>query len=217
MVKRILPRNPPEKNCLLIRKSEMMKPNASNAASESEIPQLHPDKPIVLVGLMGAGKSSIGKRLAKAVNMPFIDSDNEIAEAAACSISNIFEIYGETMFRDLEQRVLLRLLTEEKPAVIATGGGAFIQPAIREMVKENAVSVWLHAELDVLYERVSRKRTRPLLEKGDKREILKNLMIERDPFYALADVTVSSDMGAHENVVNKALQALQPFFPVEKH
>lgn len=170
-------------------------------------------KPVVLVGLMGAGKSSIGKRLAKALGVPFTDSDNAITDAAACSITDIFEIYGEPAFRDLEQRVLLRLLTEEKPAVIATGGGAFMQPAIREMVQANAISIWLHADLEVLYERVSRKKTRPLLEKGDKREILKNLIAEREPVYALADITVSSDGGAHENVVNKALEALAAHFP----
>lgn len=178
-----------------------------------EHPPSKPNKPIVLIGLMGAGKSSIGKRLAQTLDVPFVDSDDEIVKAAACSISDIFEIYGEPMFRDLEKRVLLRLLTEEEPAVIATGGGAFMQPEIREMIKENAVSMWLHAELDVLYERVSRKRTRPLLEKGDKREILKSLLEERRPFYSQADVTVSSDMGAHENVVNKALHALKPLFP----
>jgi shikimate kinase len=191
------------------------------ATQESSVPTLSPrigklTKPVVLIGLMGSGKSSIGKRLAKALRVPFVDSDNEIAEAAACSITDIFEIYGEPVFRDLEKRVLLRLLTEEKPAVIATGGGAFMQPEIRELVRQNAVSLWLHADLDVLYERVSRKRTRPLLEKGDKREILKNLIAEREPFYSQADVTVSSDMGAHENVVNKAIGALAPFFPAKE-
>lgn len=170
-------------------------------------------KPIVLVGLMGAGKSSVGKRLAKALHMDFIDSDEEITRAAACSITDIFDIYGEPMFRDLEMRVLSRLLLEEKPAVIATGGGAFIQPAVRELVKENAVSIWLHADLDVLYERVSRKRTRPLLEKGDKREILKSLLEERAPFYSQADITVNSDAGAHENVVKRAVEALEAYLP----
>lgn len=194
-----------------------MSANAESAMTHNSLPAFAPDRSIVLVGLMGAGKSSIGKRLAKALNMPFIDSDDEISKAAACSIPDIFEIYGEPMFRDLEKRVLLRLLTEEKPAVIATGGGAFIQPSVRDIIKENAVSIWLIAELDVLYERVSRKRTRPLLEKGDKREILKSLMEERNPYYAQADITVSSDGGAHENVVNKAVAALRPYFTAKEN
>ena len=178
------------------------------------IPRL--DRCVVLVGLMGAGKSSIGKRLAKALDVPFVDSDEEIVKAAGCSISNIFEVYGEAMFRDLERRVLNRLLTEEKASVIATGGGAFIQDATRALIKEKAVSVWLKADLDVLYERVSRKNNRPLLEKGDKREILAKLMADRDPFYAQADLAISSDMGAHENVVSRAIASLLPHFPQEK-
>lgn len=182
-------------------------------SSAPALPLLLPDRPVVLVGLMGAGKSSIGKRLAKALHVPFVDSDVEITTAAACNISDIFEIYGEAAFRDLEKRVLLRLLTEDKPSVIATGGGAFIQPAIRDIIRENALSIWLEADLDVLYERVSRKRNRPLLEKGDKREILRKLMEERNPLYAQADITISSDMGAHENVVAKALAALADHFP----
>ncbi|MCH2547869.1 MAG: shikimate kinase [Alphaproteobacteria bacterium] len=187
----------------------------SNATSSESRSMGVVDKPIVLVGLMGAGKSSIGKRLAKAIKVPFRDSEYEITQAAACSITDIFEIYGESMFRDLERRVMTRLLTEEKPAVIATGGGAFIQPKIREAVKQNAVSIWLDADVDVLYERVSRKRSRPLLEKGDKRQILQDLLTERTPYYAEATITISSDMGAHENVVSKALEALTPYFPAE--
>lgn len=176
----------------------------------ADIPR--PDKPIVIVGLMGAGKSSIGKRLAKTLKIPFLDSDEVIQEAAACSISDIFEIYGEPIFRDLEMRVMTRLLTEEPPSVIATGGGAFLNDAIRDLVKEKAVSIWLKADIDVLFERVSRKRTRPLLETGDKREILEKLMAERDPFYAQADLTVCSDQGAHENVVNHAVVQLNDYF-----
>lgn len=191
------------------------------ATQESFVPTQSPrigklTRPVVLIGLMGSGKSSIGKRLAKALKASFTDSDAEITKAAACSITDIFEIYGEPTFRDLEKRVLTRLLTEEKPGIIATGGGAFMQPEIRELIQQNAVSLWLHADLEVLYERVSRKNTRPLLEKGDKREILKALIAEREPFYSQAHVTVSSDMGAHENVVNKAITALAPFFPPEE-
>lgn len=179
----------------------------------NDLPLPRPDKSIVLIGLMGAGKSSIGKRLAKALDMPFVDSDEEIAQAAGCSITTIFDIYGEAVFRDLERRVLHRLLTEEQPKVIATGGGAFINDQTRALIKEKAVSLWLHADLDVLYERVSRKNTRPLLEKGDKRQILEQLMQDREPFYRQADVTVNSNAGAHENVVAQAIAALAPLFP----
>src|ERR1700733_13963353 len=105
-------------------------------------------KPVVLIGLMGAGKTTIGRRLASALSLNFIDSDHEIIEAAGCSIADIFEIYGEAIFRDLEQRVLLRLIASE-PRVIATGGGAFINPVIRAAIKEKAVSIWLKADLDI--------------------------------------------------------------------
>lgn len=183
------------------------------SAPQTELPPPIPDRSIVLIGLMGAGKSSIGKRLAKALELPFVDSDEEIVQAAGCSITNIFEVYGEAMFRDLERRVLQRLLTEEHPKVIATGGGAFLNEQTRALIKEKAVSVWLHADIEVLYERVSRKNNRPLLEKGDKRQILEQLMKDREPFYRQADITVNSNAGAHENVVVQAIEALRPVFP----
>ena len=166
------------------------------------------DKPLVLVGLMGAGKSTIGRRLASALSLSFVDSDNEIVEAAGCSISDIFEAYGEAIFRDLEQRVILRLVTNPS-CVIATGGGAFINPAIRAAIKEKAVSVWLRADVDVLLERVSRRDTRPLLKTGDKHTILEKLMDERYPIYAQADITIDSNAGQHETVVENILEALQ--------
>ena len=165
------------------------------------------DKPVILVGLMGAGKSTIGRRLASALSLPFVDSDNEISEAAGCSISDIFETYGETIFRDLEQRVLLRLVSSA-PCVIATGGGAFINPAIREAIKDKAISVWLRADLEVLLERVSRRDTRPLLKTGDKGVILTKLMEERYPIYAQADLTIDSNAGLHEAVVENIVHAL---------
>lgn len=164
-------------------------------------------KPVVLVGLMGAGKSTIGRRLASALGVPFIDSDQEIVEAAGCSISDIFETYGEDIFRDLEQRILIRLMTKE-PCVIATGGGAFMQASVREAVAQNAISVWLKADLDVLLERVSRRDTRPLLKTGDKGEILGKLMEERYPVYATADLTVNSNVGPHDTVVDDIVKAL---------
>ncbi len=166
------------------------------------------NKPIVLVGLMGAGKSTVGKRLAGALDVDFVDSDNEIAEAAGCSISEIFETYGETMFRDLEKRVLTRLLSGGA-CVIATGGGAFMNEEIREQVKERTLSIWLRADLEVLVERVSRRDTRPLLKTGDKREILQRLMDERYPVYAQADITIDSNSGPHDTVVSDILKILE--------
>ena len=166
------------------------------------------DKPIVLVGLMGAGKSTVGKRLANALGVDFVDSDNEIAEAAGCSISEIFETYGETMFRDLEKRVLMRLFSGGA-SVIATGGGAFINEEIREQVKALTLSIWLRADLEVLVERVSRRDTRPLLKTGDKREILQRLMDERYPIYAQADITIDSNSGPHDTVVTDILKMLE--------
>ena len=165
-------------------------------------------KPVVLVGLMGAGKSTIGRRLAHALGLQFIDSDQEIVEAAGCSISDIFEIYGEAIFRDVEQRVLLRLVGGE-PCVIATGGGAFMNPAIRVAIKEKAISIWLKAELNVLVERVSRRDTRPLLKAGDKGAILQKLMDDRYPLYGEADITIDSNAGLHDMVVERVLKALK--------
>ena len=163
---------------------------------------------IVLVGLMGAGKSTIGRRLAAELGVRFVDSDNEIADAAECSISDIFAIYGETIFRDLEKRVIIRLLGSE-PIVLATGGGAFMNPQIREAVKEHGLSIWLRADVEVLLERVSRRNTRPLLESGDKREILLRLKAEREPVYGTADMVVDNDIGDHDKVVMDILELLK--------
>lgn len=164
-------------------------------------------RPIVLVGLMGAGKSTIGRRLASALNIDFVDSDNEIIEAAGCSISDIFESYGEANFRDLEERVMLRLLNNQS-SIIATGGGAFMQSAIRNAIADKAVSVWLKADLPVLLERVSRRDNRPLLKNGDKSEILQRLIDERYPVYAQADITIDSNFGTHETMVTLIVEAL---------
>lgn len=166
------------------------------------------NKPVVLVGLMGAGKSTIGRRLASMLGLHFIDSDNEIVEAAGCSIADLFETYGEAIFRDLEQRVLLRLVGSD-PCIIATGGGAFINPVVRSAICEKAISVWLKADLNVLLERVSRRDTRPLLRTGDKGSILARLMDERYPVYAEADITIDSNAGLHEAVVDKIICALK--------
>jgi shikimate kinase len=164
---------------------------------------------VVLVGLMGAGKTTIGQRLSKTLEIGFQDSDDAIAEAAGCSIPDIFEIHGEAIFRDLEQRVIGRLLGARTPQVLATGGGAWMNPVTRQVIRQNAISVWLKADLDVLLERVSRRSGRPLLEQGDKRAILSRLMEERYPVYAEADITVESGSGAHGRVVTQIVDALK--------
>jgi shikimate kinase len=165
-------------------------------------------KPVVLVGLMGAGKTTIGRRLAQALSTAFIDSDHEIVEAAGCSISDIFALYGETIFRDLEQRVLIRLMSAE-PCVLATGGGAFMNPVIRQAIQDHGISVWLKADLETLVERTSRRDTRPLLKTGDKSDILAKLMDERYPVYAQADITIDSNASAHDIVVDRIVKCLK--------
>ncbi len=163
---------------------------------------------LVLVGLMGAGKSTIGRRLAEAIGARFVDSDNEIAEAAECSIPDIFAIYGEEIFRDLEKRVLIRLLSGA-PKVIATGGGAFINPEIRDAISEQGISIWLRADIEILLERVSRRNNRPLLAGGDKRAILGRLQEQRNPVYGLADLTVDNNIGDHDKVVTGIVELLR--------
>ncbi len=165
-------------------------------------------RPLVLIGLMGAGKSTIGRRLAKQIGWKFIDSDEEIETAAGCSIADIFSVHGEPIFRDLEQRVITRLLGEEQ-LVLATGGGAWMQPGVRAAIKARATSVWLRAELEVLTDRVSKRSHRPLLETGNKRDILEQLMQDRYPVYAEADMIVDSSQGPHETVVERVIAALE--------
>lgn len=184
----------------------------SSSTSPTESAPLQLKKSVVLVGIMGVGKSSIGRRLAKNLNVPFQDSDEVITEAAACSISDIFEVYGEPMFRDLEKRVILRLVADDKPSIIATGGGAFVNGEVRDIIKKHAISVWLDADIDVIVDRVSRRKNRPLLEKSpDKRATLATLIAERTPYYQQADIHISSDQGAHENVVARILDALAAY------
>jgi len=166
-----------------------------------------PDRAIVLVGLMGAGKSSIGRRLAARLDMKFTDADAEIEAAAGCTIADYFECHGERAFRDGERRVIARLL-DEGPRVLATGGGAFIDPDTRRLLAEKAVTVWLNAELDLLVKRCARRDTRPLLRDGDPREILTRLMEERYPIYRQADITVETNDGPHMETVDKIIAAL---------
>lgn len=185
----------------------MQQPETVSEAPVGNLRAKWRSKPLVLIGLMGAGKSTIGRRLAKQIGWRFVDSDEEIEAAAGCSIADIFTIHGEPIFRDLEKRVIARLVTEA-PMVLATGGGAWIQPGVREIIKQHATTVWLRAELDVLTDRVSKRNHRPLLETGDKREILDKLMQERYPIYQEADVIIDSSQGPHESVVERVIAAL---------
>lgn len=166
------------------------------------------DKSVVLVGMMGAGKTSVGRRLAGILGMPFRDADAEIETAAGCSINEIFERFGEPAFRAGERKVIARLLNEP-PHILATGGGAFMDRETRARIRESAISVWLKANVDLLLERVKRKDNRPLLRNTDSRAALVRLMGEREPVYAQADIVVESDDGPHDTVVKRIISALQ--------
>jgi shikimate kinase len=163
---------------------------------------------VALVGMMGAGKSSIGRRLAAKLGVPFRDADVEIEAAAGCSVSEIFERFGEAEFRQGERRVIGRLLGAA-PLVLATGGGAFINEETRAEIKARGFSIWLKAPLDLLVSRVRRRETRPLLKNGDPHEIMGRLLAEREPIYALADIALDSEEGPHAAVVDRIVAALE--------
>jgi len=165
------------------------------------------EKTLVLVGMMGAGKTSVGRRLASVLGVPFRDADVEIESAAGCTINDIFERFGEPAFRSGERKVIARLLSDP-PHVLAAGGGAFVDTETRERIKERAVSIWLRAPLDLLIQRVMRKDTRPLLRNTDSRATLERLLREREPIYAQADIIVESDEGPHDVVVRRIIAAL---------
>jgi len=179
------------------------------AAGELKAPATKPvlRRTIVLVGLMGAGKSSIGRRLATRLHTDFVDADNAIEEAAGSSIADIFAKHGEAAFREGERKVVARLL-DGPPHVLATGGGAFMDPATRARVRASAFSIWLRADLDVLLRRVQRRSDRPLLKNGDPREIMSRLMAERYPVYAEADLTVDTTDAPHVVVVDDIVRRI---------
>jgi shikimate kinase len=166
-----------------------------------------PGRNIVVVGLMGAGKTKIGRRLAARLGLRFFDSDHEIEAAAGESIEEIFANRGERIFREGERRVIARLLAQPVH-VLATGGGAFMDPLTRALIMRRGVSLWLRADLDVLVSRVSRRNNRPLLKGGDPRAILAELIERRHPVYAQADIVVDSSDGSPEATVTRALAAL---------
>lgn len=166
------------------------------------------DRCVVLIGLMGAGKTTVGRRLAAIMDRPFNDADHEIERAAGRSVSEIFDDFGEAAFRDGERRVIARLL-EEPPMVLALGGGSFVDPDTRALVKQRAVSVWLQADIETLATRVARRDTRPLLRDGDPTEILGHLLETREPAYAQADIQIDASAGDHQTTAQAILTALQ--------
>ena len=168
---------------------------------------MQPARSIVLVGLMGAGKTKIGRRLATRLSLPFFDSDEEIETAAGETIEEIFANRGEAVFRDGERRVIARLL-DGPVQVLATGGGAFMDPATRRVIAARGVSIWLRAELDVLFQRVSRRSNRPLLKTPDPRAVLAELIDRRYPIYAEADITIDSGDGPPDATASRAIDAL---------
>ena len=168
------------------------------------------DKPVVLIGLMGAGKSTVGRRLAGLMGRDFIDADDAIEDAAQRSISEIFAEFGEAYFRDGERRVIARLM-EESNGVIATGGGAFVDPETRALILEKGIAVWIDCDIETLVERTSRRNHRPLLKTGDPREILTRLLNERGPLYAEAQVRVKSDEGPHADTAHAILRAIEDY------
>lgn len=172
------------------------------------------DRPVVLVGMMGCGKSSIGRKLAQALGLPFVDADEEIVRAAQMTIPEMFSTYGEPYFRDGERRVIARLLDSSgdddgsRPRVIATGGGAFANEQTRTLILDRAITVWLDSDVETLYERVGRKDTRPMLRGGDPRAILARLKAERDPFYAQAPIKVTSGKAPQARTLTKVLKEI---------
>ncbi len=186
----------------------------SHETMEAKVSRLLGRRTIVMVGMMGAGKSSIGRRLANRLGMAFADADTEIEQAANASIPEIFEKHGEAYFRDGERRVIQRLL-DGAPKVLATGGGAFIQAETRAAIQATAVSIWLKADRDLLLSRVKRRNNRPLLKNGDPAEVLERLIAERYPVYAEADIHIQSRDVAHDVVIDDILAALADYLSRE--
>lgn len=184
-----------------------MTAKSSYTANAARIGQTISNRTVALVGLMGAGKSTVGRRLADALGRQFYDSDDEIEKAAGLSISDIFALHGEAEFRRGEQRVLERLLSEP-PHVLATGGGAYLNPDTRTLLREHAITIWLNADLETLWRRVSKRGHRPLLKADNPKGVLSRLLDERAPIYEKADIVVTSREGPHRATVNSILKAL---------
>ena len=182
-------------------------PAGAGASQEAEIISALGTRSVVLVGMMGAGKSTIGRRLSARLHLPFLDADTEIEAAAGMSIPDIFETHGEPHFRDGEARVIARLL-DGGPAVIATGGGAFMREETRKRIRDKAVSLWLKADAEIIMKRVKRRADRPLLQTADPAATVGRLIEEREPVYQRADLTIWSRDVPHERIVDECLDAL---------
>ncbi|MBI1186766.1 MAG: shikimate kinase [Alphaproteobacteria bacterium] len=184
--------------------------NGGEERAEDEIGGVYapPSRTVALVGLMGAGKTTIGRRLARALGVPFRDADEEIERAAGLSVQDIFDRHGESEFRRGERRVIARLL-EEAPHILATGGGAFMETETRALLRARAVTVWLRADLDTLLKRVARRDHRPLLKQEDPAVVMQRLMAQRYPVYAEADIVVDTANGPHGGAVRAVLEALK--------
>jgi shikimate kinase len=187
--------------------SETVSPANTSMTQEAQIKAALGARSVVLVGMMGAGKSTIGRRLSARLGLPFFDADAEIELAAGMSIPDIFESRGEADFRDGEARVIARLL-DSGPAVLATGGGALMRKETRDRIRDKAVSVWLKADADVIMRRVKRRSDRPLLQTTDPEATVGRLMREREPVYQEADLTIWSRDVPHEKIVEECIEAL---------
>lgn len=188
-------------------------PTGPQTIDEQDVDRIHAHlrgRNIVLIGMMGAGKTSVGRRLATALGLSFVDADAEIEQAANLTIAEIFSTYGEDHFRQGERKVIARLLAGG-PQVLATGGGAFMNDETRAEIGRHAVSIWLKAALPLLLERVQRKADRPLLSEADPKAVMKRLLAVREPVYATADITVASRDAPHAVIVGNALKALEEF------
>ncbi len=184
--------------------------NAHSLLSDDRMAQLAAriDRPLVLVGMMGVGKSSIGRRLAQMLGLGFADADDAIVEAAQMPIADIFDQFGEAHFRDGERRVIARLL-ERRGQVVATGGGAFVQPDTRTIILEKGIAIWLDSDVETIFERVARNDKRPLLRGGNPREVIARLLAERTPAYSLAPLKVTSRQGPHSVTLERIIEALE--------
>jgi shikimate kinase len=186
---------------------ETASPAGASASQEAEISAALGTRSVVLVGMMGAGKSTIGRRLAARLRLPFLDADMEIEAAAGMPIPDIFETHGEPHFRDGEARVIARLL-DGGPAVLATGGGALMREETRELIRDKAISIWLKADADIIMKRVKRRADRPLLQTPDPAATIGRLIEEREPVYRHADLTIWSRDVPHEKIVDECVEAL---------